>query len=103
MLLPRNEPHTLSSAPGIAPVEAGTLIQPGKTNGLWQIDHGGGGEPTRLAFCGFLVTEEVHNPLISTLPRLLKLDFRNGASRDWVEASVRFADRELAANSPPRR
>lgn len=96
LLLPRNEPHTLSSAPGIAPVEAGTLIQPGRTNGLWQIDHGGGGEPTRLV-CGFLATDEVHNPLIATLPRLLKLDIRHGASRDWVEASVRFAARELAA------
>lgn len=96
VLLPRNDAHTLSSAPGIAPVDAGALIQPGAANGLWQIDHGGGGEPTRIV-CGFLATEQVHNPLIATLPRLLKLDIRNGASRDWVEASVRFAARELAA------
>jgi len=39
----------------------------------------------------------VHDPLIATLPRLMKLDIRQAASRDWVEASVRFAARELAA------
>ena len=49
--------------------------------------------------CGYLATEEIHNPLIATLPAMLKLDIRQGASRDWVEASVRFAARELAAGN----
>lgn len=96
VLLPRNDPHTLGSAPGVPAIRADTLIRPGGNGGPWQIDHGGGGAPTRIV-CGFLATDEVHNPLIATLPRLLKLDIRNGASRDWVEASVRFAARELAA------
>jgi AraC-like DNA-binding protein len=30
------------------------------------------------------------------LPRVLKLDVRQGTSRDWIEASVRFAASELA-------
>src|SRR5690606_27487150 len=34
-------------------------------------------------------------PLISSLPRMLKLGIRDGTSRDWVEASVRFAAEEL--------
>jgi hypothetical protein len=46
--------------------------------------------------CGFLASEDGYNPLIATLPRLLKLDVRAGTSRDWIEASVRFAARELA-------
>lgn len=96
VLLPRNDPHTLGSAPGIPAVSSDTLIRPGEDGGLWQIDYGGGGVPTRVV-CGFLATEQVHNPLIATLPRLLKLDIRDGASRDWVEASVRFAARELQA------
>ena len=95
VLLPRNDGHTLGSAQGIPAVQADTLIRPGENGGLWQIDYGGGGEPTRIV-CGFLATEQVYNPLIATLPRLLKLDIRKGVSRDWVEASVRFAARELA-------
>lgn len=96
VLLPRNDPHTLGSASGIPAIRSHTLIRAGEDGGLWQIDYGGGGFPTRIV-CGFLATEQVHNPLIATLPRLLKLDIRDGASRDWVEASVRFAARELAS------
>jgi len=103
VLMPRNDAHTLASAPGLPPVKAGGLLQPGGEGGLMRIDYGGGGEPTHVV-CGFLATEQVHNPLIATLPAQLKLDIREGASRDWVEASVRFAASELAtgkfASSP---
>jgi AraC-like DNA-binding protein len=96
VLMPRNDRHILASAPGLPPVKADELVRPGQAGGLARIDHGGGGEPTHLV-CGFLATEQLHNPLIDTLPALLKLDIRQGASRDWVEASVRFAARELSA------
>lgn len=96
VLMPRNDRHILASAPGLPPVKAAELVRPGEPGGLARIDHGGGGEPTHLV-CGFLATEQMHNPLIDTLPPLLKLDIRQGASRDWVEASVRFAARELSA------
>jgi transcriptional regulator GlxA family with amidase domain len=45
--------------------------------------------------CGFLGTQDTFNPLLATLPRLLKLDISSAASRDWVESSVRFAAAEL--------
>src|SRR6185312_17253058 len=41
-------------------------------------------------------SEETTNPLISTLPKALKIDVRQGATREWIEASVRFAAGELA-------
>jgi len=46
--------------------------------------------------CGFLASEETYNPLISSLPKALKIDVRRAASREWIEASVRFAAGELA-------
>ncbi len=94
VLIPRNDRHTLGSAAGLPAISADELIRPGDGSGLARIDHGGGGEATHLV-CGFLATEETSNPLISTLPSMLRLDLRKGASRDWVEASVRFAAREL--------
>jgi AraC-like DNA-binding protein len=94
VLLPRNDPHTLASAPGLASISARDLIQPSDDGGLARISHGGGGEPVHFV-CGFLAGEGLYNPLIATLPRMLKLDAREGASRDWVEASVRFAASEL--------
>jgi len=37
-----------------------------------------------------------YNPLFSTLPKALKIDVRGGASREWIQTSVRFAANELA-------
>jgi len=94
VLLPRNDSHTLASAPGLPPISARDLIQPSVDGGLARISHGGGGEAVHFV-CGFLAGEGLYNPLIATLPRMLKLDARKGASRDWVESSVRFAASEL--------
>jgi AraC-like DNA-binding protein len=94
VLLPRNDPHTLASAAGLPPVSADDLIQPSEQGGLARIAHGGAGPPTHLV-CGFLGTEDACNPLIDALPRVLTLNVREGASRDWIEASVRYAAEEL--------
>jgi AraC-like DNA-binding protein len=96
VLLPRNDVHTLASGTGLVPVSARHLIQPSADGGLAKISHGGGGEPAQIV-CGFLGSEDPYNPLIATLPRILKLDVREGASREWVEASVRYAAGELTA------
>jgi AraC-like DNA-binding protein len=94
VLIPRNDVHTLASANGLRPVNARDLIQASAAGGLAGISHGGGGEATHIV-CGFLASEDFYNPLIATLPRVLKLDVREGVSRDWIEASVRFAAGEL--------
>ena len=95
ILFPRNDAHTLASERGIKPTPARQLIQPSSDGGLAQICYGGGGTATRIV-CGFLASEETTNPLISTLPKALKIDVRQGATREWIEASVRFAAGELA-------
>jgi AraC-like DNA-binding protein len=94
VLLPRNDAHTLASGPGLKPKNARELIQPSVDGGLAQVRHGGGGEVVHLV-CGFLAHDQLYNPLIASLPRILKIDVRKGTSRDWIEASVRFAASEL--------
>jgi len=94
VLLPRNDAHTLASAPGLEPESARDLIQPAVTSGLARISHGGGGAAVHLV-CGFLAHDQLCSPLISGLPRMLKVDVRQSTSRGWVEASVRFAANEL--------
>jgi AraC-like DNA-binding protein len=95
VLFPQNEPHTLANDVGSKSIRARDLIQKSPDGGLLRIEHGGGGAPTRLV-CGFLASEEKYNPLISTLPKLIKIDVRCGTSRELIEASVRFAAGELA-------
>lgn len=94
VLLPRNDPHTLASGPGLEAKNARDLIQPAVNGGLARVSYGGGGDAVHLV-CGFLASDQLHNPFIDALPRILKIDVRHGTSRDWVEASVRFAANEL--------
>jgi Cupin len=101
-LLPRNDIHTLASAAGVAPVSAADLIQQPPEGGVLKIRYGGGREPTGI-ICGFLGTQDAFNPLLATLPRMLRLDISKAASRDWVETSVRFAAAELVRGRWHRR
>jgi AraC-like DNA-binding protein len=100
LLLPGNERHILGSALGLRPVSAGSLIEPPVDGDLARLVHGGGGEETQI-ICGFLASEDGYNPLLAALPRTLKLDLRQAASREWIEASVRFASAELASGRLP--
>jgi AraC-like DNA-binding protein len=100
LLFPGNDGHILGSAHGLPLVRTGTLIQPAANGGLARVEHGGGGDATKI-ICGFLASEQGYNPLIAALPRMLKLDLREATSREWVEASVRFAAGELAVGKLP--
>jgi AraC-like DNA-binding protein len=94
VLLPRNEPHVLSSAAGLPPVDPRDFVQPADDGGLMRIVHGGGGEPAHIV-CGFLGSDQDRNPLLETLPRILKVDMAKAGSSDWIESSLRFALRGL--------
>ena len=95
VLLPRNAPHVLSSGPGQRPVSSRELIQPGPDNGLSSIVHGSGSGPLTNVVCGYLANEEMRNPLMATLPPVLKVNVSEGASRDWIESSVRYGAQQL--------
>lgn len=95
IMFPSNSPHTLASGTGIAPVDANELIQPGPGGELPRISHGGGGTSTRI-FCGFLASQDLYNPLIASLPRMLKIGIREGTEREWIESSLRYAAGKLA-------
>jgi AraC-like DNA-binding protein len=90
VLLPRNDAHVMGSSVDGQPINTHNLIETSPNGGLARIVHGGSGEPTHI-ICGFLATEEQRNPLISSLPPLLKVNIRDGVSRDWIESSVRYA------------
>jgi AraC-like DNA-binding protein len=95
IMFPHSDGHILGSTLGIPPVPTSDLVRIDEDGIFSHIDHGGGGEETRI-ICGFLGLEDAFNPLLATLPRILRLDTRNGSSRNWIEASVHFAAEQLA-------
>src|SRR5262249_24978541 len=62
--------------------------------------HGGGGKRTRM-ICGYLGHDSAEeNPVISTLPPLLKLDAEQGGAAEWIRSTFQFAAEEVAAGRP---
>ena len=101
LVVPRGETHVMSSAPELLRMPAPILTAddldttPGE---IIRLTFGGGGAKTRV-ICGFLACEEgMGNPLIASLPRMFKVDVRNGSGSAWLESSLRFASEEAAAS-----
>ena len=100
VLLPRNDLHLVGSDLSLPPVAGSEIIQPPTDGGLFSIRHGGGGAGTRL-ICGFLGCDSAEgNPVISTLPPLLKLNAEHGGAAEWIRSTFQYAADEVAAGRP---
>jgi hypothetical protein len=100
VLLPRNDPHLMGSDLSLSPVLGRDIIQPPKGGGLYSIHHGGDGKRTRM-ICGFLGCAGAEgNPVISTLPPLLKLSAEQGAAAEWIRSTFQYAAEEVSAGRP---
>jgi len=99
LVVPQGETHVMGStldlprAPSSAAEHLDTM--PGE---VMKLSFGGGGAKTRIV-CGFLACDEVlSNPLLASLPRIFKVDVRNGSGSAWIESSLRFAAEEAAVS-----
>src|SRR3954469_6925159 len=100
VLLPRNDLHLVGSDLTLPPVAGSDIIQPPKEGGLFSIHHGGSGKRTRM-ICGYLGCDCAEdNPVISTLPPLLKLDAEQGGAAEWIRSTFQYAAEEVAAGRP---
>src|SRR5437868_9591950 len=100
VLLPRNDLHLMGSDLSLPPVAGSDIIQPPKDGELLSIHHGGGGGRTRM-ICGFLGCASAEgNPVISTLPPLLKLNVEQGGAAEWIRSTFQYAAEEVASSRP---
>jgi AraC-like DNA-binding protein len=99
LVLPRNDAHVLGSDLDLRPCPTHDLIEPATDDGLARIRYGGGGSRCHI-LCGFLGTEDRTDPLIASLPAVLKLPLDSGRMGSWIETSMRYAARELASGAP---
>ena len=100
VLLPRNDLHLVGSDLTLPPVAGSDIIQPPRDGGLFSIHHGGSGGRTRM-ICGFLGCDCAEdNPVISTLPSLLKLSAEQGGAAEWIRSTFQYAAEEVAAGRP---
>jgi AraC-like DNA-binding protein/pimeloyl-ACP methyl ester carboxylesterase len=91
-ILPRNDPHLLSSRSGLHPANASEVGWV-TADGVHRVKSGTDGNKTEV-WCGFLGTAKssVH-PLLDALPPLLTLDVSGGEAQ-WLDSSMRFLAEE---------
>jgi AraC-like DNA-binding protein len=100
VLLPHNDVHLMGSDLSRPPVLGRDIIHPPKNGGLFTIHHGGNGARTRMV-CGFLgCAKGERNPVLASLPRLLKLNVEEGAAAEWIRSTFHYAAEEVAAGRP---
>ncbi len=100
IMLPRDDTHLLGSDLHLAPILADKLIQADASSGLMRIQHGGGGDKTRLV-CGFLSCDErLCRPMLEALPRILRVPLGDGPATAWLTSLLRAGAREAAAPRP---
>jgi AraC-like DNA-binding protein len=99
LVVPQGEAHLMGSNLDISPAPTDLLLSgqmeaaPGE---VMTLSYGGGGTPTRIV-CGFLACDDtLSNPLLSSLPRIFKIDMRNDPRAAWLESSLKFAVAETA-------
>ena len=94
VILPRNDPHLLSSRPGLQPADVSEISWI-TDEGVHRVSCGTPGEKTQV-WCGFLGTAQNYaHPLLDALPPLLTLDATAGEAQ-WLDSSMRF----LAEQNP---
>ena len=91
VVFPQGDPHVLSSTPGMRGEPAISEYDPPVGKQLpFVLRQGGGGEHTIHVVCGFLGCDaRPFNPLLATLPRILKVSTRGGSG--WLEALIQLA------------
>ena len=100
VMLPRDDTHLLGSDLRLAPTPADTLVQPAASGELMRIEHGGGGEKTRL-ICGFLRCDQrLCGPMLESLPRLLRVPLGDGVGSAWLTSLLRAGTHESSAPRP---
>lgn len=100
ILLPRNDLHLMGSDLHLPPVPSREIIHPPRNGGLFSIHHGGNGKRTRLV-CGFLgCLGGERNPVIASLPPLLKLRPEANGAAEWIRSTFEYAAEEIASGRP---
>jgi AraC-like DNA-binding protein len=100
ILLPRNDLHLMGTDLDLPAVAGSDIIRPPRDGGLYSIQHGGAGRRTQL-ICGYLGCAGAEsNPVISTLPPLLKLSVEQGGAAEWIRSTFQYAAEEVSAGRP---
>lgn len=90
-IFPHADAHCLGNPSLERPVPVAQLLPPPPWSSFPVIDYGGGGAPMTMV-CGYLYSDDLPlNPVLGSLPNLIRVRSSGGPLSQWVEASIQYA------------
>ena len=105
VMFPAGDRHVLATASDLSrqvtPTEiTGESLSFLKRNEIVPFAAGDSGDATRIV-CGYLACDKrLAEPIITKLPRLLKVSLRDGNAAAWVRSSIQFSVAQSASERP---
>lgn len=100
LMYPHGDGHEIGNDAGGHPVVIPRPVTPLQSGDMTPVRAGGSGEVTRFV-CGYMAWERyLCQPMLESLPRLVKVRIRGDASGDWLENSIRHAVSAAAPGIP---
>jgi AraC-like DNA-binding protein len=106
IMFPGGDRHVLATASN-----AGLRLEPTEITGesleallkrgsVTAFKHGRAGKPTRIV-CGYLACDRrIAEPILRSLPRLLRVSMRDGSTAAWLHSSIRHSVAESFSSRP---
>jgi len=100
VVFPHGDPHRMGNGPPSKVLAGDELLAIIKERDLSPLRSGGDGELSRFV-CGYMACDpQLCRPILSGLPRVLKINIRTDASGQWLENSIRHLVEEAGAGTP---
>ena len=100
VMMPHGDAHQMGNGTGGTPIDGAAALPALMSRQLHLADMGGGGEETGLV-CGYLACDaDLLKPVLTGLPRVLRVNLRADESGEWFENTLRHAVEQAAAAQP---
>jgi AraC-like DNA-binding protein len=100
VVLPRGDAHVMSYAPHAPPSPISALRRTSVRGGVAVLEHGGGGERTRIICGKFCLDHDGGGAVLGLLPPLLHAAGGTTSLAPWVDTTLRLLDGEIDRDQP---
>jgi AraC-like DNA-binding protein len=100
VMMPHGDPHQMGNGVGGKAIDGSSALPALMSGRIHLATFGGGGEETGLV-CGYLACDaELIKPVLTSLPRVLRVNLRSDKGGEWFENTLRHAVDQAAAARP---
>jgi AraC-like DNA-binding protein len=100
VMIPHGDAHQMGNGSGATPIDGDAALPALMSGEVHLSEFGGGGEETGLV-CGYLACDaDLIKPVLTGLPRVLRVNLRVDKSGEWFENTLGHAVEQAAAARP---